>query len=296
MELYFESSRIQRQSEIIRHTLRYIKNTNMPLPSLVEISDSGTCNRVCGFCPRSDLNYKNIKKFISEDLHQSICRQLSKYEYCGMLKYSGFSEPLLNKQIYHNISVARSYLPNCIIELNTNGDVLNKKRLQKLFDSGLSTILISVYDGKEDEEKFIKLCNSLGLKEEQFLIRNRYLPSEQNFGLNLSNRGGMLKDAMHSIKPLEKSLSRPCYYPSYNFFVDYNGDVLMCCHEWGKKNILGNLNNQSFYDIWTSQLAKLSRKSLVKGNRNFSPCDVCDVDGMRIGKTHAEAWKKTYKE
>jgi hypothetical protein len=34
----------------------------------------------------------------------------------------------------------------------------------------------------------------------------------------------------------------------------------------------------------------------VKGNRNFSPCDVCDVDGMRIGKTHAEAWKKTYKE
>ena len=81
MELYFESSRIQRQSEIIRHTLKYIKNTNMPLPSLVEISDSGTCNRVCSFCPRSDPNYKNIKKFISEDLHQSICRQLSEYEY-----------------------------------------------------------------------------------------------------------------------------------------------------------------------------------------------------------------------
>jgi len=78
--------------------------------------------------------------------------------------------------------------------------------------------------------------------------------------------------------------------------VDYNGDVLMCCHDWGKKYILGNLNKQSLYDIWTSQLVKISRKSLVKGNRNFSPCDVCDVDGMRIGKTHAEAWKKTYKE
>ena len=70
----------------------------------------------------------------------------------------------------------------------------------------------------------------------------------------------------------------------------------MCCHEGGKKNILGNLNNQSFYDIWTSQLAKLSRKSLMKGNRNFSPCDICDVDGTRIGKTHIEAWKKTYKK
>ena len=46
MKLYFESSRIQRQiRNCKRHTLRYIKNTNIPLPSLVEISDSGTCNR-----------------------------------------------------------------------------------------------------------------------------------------------------------------------------------------------------------------------------------------------------------
>ena len=296
MKLYFESSRIQNKLETVRNTLRYIKNTNIPLPSLVEISDSGICNRVCSFCPRSDPNYKDIKEFISEDLHQSICKQLSEYDYCGILIYAGFSEPLLNKKIYHNISVARSYLPNGIIELTTNGDALNKERLQKLFESGLSRILISVYDGKEDEERYIKLCNSTGLKENQFLVRNRYLPAEQSYGLNLSNRGGMLKDAVHSIKPLEKSLSRPCYYPSYHFFVDYNGDVLMCCHDWGKKYILGNLNKQSLYDIWTSQLVKISRKSLVKGNRNFSPCYVCDVDGMRIGKTHAEAWEKTYKK
>jgi len=81
MKLYFESSRIQNKLETVRNTLRYIKNTNIPLPSLVEISDSGICNRVCSFCPRSDPNYKDIKEFISEDLHQSICRQLSEYEY-----------------------------------------------------------------------------------------------------------------------------------------------------------------------------------------------------------------------
>jgi len=287
---------IARKSKIVRQTLRYINNTNIPLPSLVEISDSGTCNRVCSFCPRSDPNYKDIKEFISEDLHESICRQLSKYEYSGIFVYSGFNEPLINKQIYHNISVARSYLPNCKIELTTNGDVLNKKRLQKLFESGLSTILISVYDGKEDEKKFIKLCNSLGLEEKQFLIRKRYLPPEQDFGLTLSNRGGMLENAKHSVKSLSKGLTRPCYLLSYTFFVDYNGDVLMCSHDWGKKNILGNLNKESFYDIWTSQLSEISRKSVMRGDRNFSPCDVCDVHGTLIGKTHADAWEKTYKE
>ena len=65
---------IPRKSEMVRQSLRYIKNTNIPLPSVVEISDSGTCNRICSFCPRSDPNYKDIKEFISEDLHRSICK------------------------------------------------------------------------------------------------------------------------------------------------------------------------------------------------------------------------------
>ena len=285
---------IERKSKIIRQTLRYIKNTKIPLPSCVEISDSGTCNRICSFCPRSDPNYKDIKEFISEDLHESICTQLSEHDYSGILVYSGFNEPMLNKKIYHNISVARSYLPNSKIELVTNGDVLNEERLLKLFKSGLSTILISVYDGKEDEEKFKNLCNLIGLKEKQFLIRNRYLPPEQNFGITISNRSGMMEHAEHSIKPLLESSTKPCYYPSYTFFIDYNGDVLMCSHDWGKKNILGNLNKESFLKIWTSQLSKISRKGLLKGDRNFSPCDVCDVDGDLIGKTHAEAWGKLY--
>ena len=36
---------------------------------------------------------------------------------------------------------------------------------------------------------------------------------------------------------------------------------------------------------------KRSRSSLANADRNFSPCDVCDVKGSLIGKSHAEAWK-----
>ena len=46
--------------------------------------------------------------------------------------------------------------------------------------------------------------------------------------------------------PLEKELNTKCFYPGYYFFMDYNGDVLMCPHDWGKKIILGNLNTQNF--------------------------------------------------
>jgi radical SAM protein with 4Fe4S-binding SPASM domain len=290
----FVDKNIERKSDIIRQTLTYTKDKKIPLPSLVEISDSGTCNRTCSFCPRSDPEYKDIKEFISEELHESICKQLSEHNYSGILVYSGFNEPLLNKNIYKNISVARSYLPNSKIELVTNGDVLNKDRLLKIFESGLSTILISVYDGEEDEKKFYNLCESIGLNKKQYLIRNRYLPPEKDFGITMSNRGGMMKNAEHSIKPLLKSSTKPCYYPSYTFFIDYNGDVLMCSHDWGKKNLLGNLKKDSLLNIWTSQLSEISRQALMKGDRNFSPCNVCDVYGDLIGKTHAEAWRKLY--
>ena len=124
-----------------------------------------------------------------------------------------------------------------------------------------------------------------------FSIINDTTKDDKDFGITLSNRGGMMKNAVHKINPLTKSLKALCYIPSYTFFLDYNGDVLMCPHDWGKKRILGNLKFSTFKEIWTSKLSSLSRKELTKGNRNFSPCNVCDVGGTLMGKKHANAWK-----
>ena len=65
----------------------------------------------------------------------------------------------------------------------------------------------------------------------------------------------------------------------------------MCSHDWAKKNILGNLNNQSFLDIWMSDKAKISRQKLYESIRDFSPCNVCNAKGDQIGAKHVEAWK-----
>ncbi len=291
---YFDKN-IYRKSEIVRESLQYIKGTKIPLPSVVEISDSGTCNRSCSFCPRSNKEWIkefDKKQFISKSLHEKICKELSEQNYSGIVVYSGFNEPLLNKACFENIARTKKYLPKAKIELITNGDVLNLKRLQRLFESGLTTILISVYDGPEDMIKFEKLCLEANLDKKQFVIRNRYLPPEQDYGITMSNRSGYMENAEHSIKSLDTSLKYPCYYPAYNFFIDYNGDVLMCSHDWGKKNILGNLNNLTIMDIWMSENAKKSRLNLANSDREFSPCNVCDVKGDLIGSKHVEAWQK----
>lgn len=291
----FIDPNIKRKSEIIQNSLQFDKDNKVPLFSLVEISDSGTCNRACSFCPRSDKDWINKfdnKEFIKSELHESIVFQLQDLNYNGIVVYSGFNEPLLNKNIYKNIAQTRSYLPGAKIELITNGDVLNEKRLLKLFEAGLSTLLISVYDGPEDMIKFEKMCKNVKLEKDQYVIRKRYLPPEENFGITMSNRGGLMENAEHSVPSLKNSLNTPCFYPSYTLFIDYNGDVLMCSHDWGKKNILGNLNKEKIMDVWLSDNAMTSRKNLSKGNREFSPCNVCDAGGTLIGKKHVEAWEK----
>ena len=291
-KINFFDPQITHKKKLVAERFQYVPGTKIPLPSEVEISESGTCNRKCSFCPRSDPDYPDIKEFIKIKLYKKLCLELSKLKFSGTVRFSGFVEPLLDKNIFNLIKMTRAFLEKSNIAMVTNGDVLNKERLNKLFDNGLNKLFISAYDGYEDVEKFDKIRISAKLSKNQVVIRDRSLPPEKDFGLTISNRAGMLKNAEHKISPLEKKLNHPCYYPSYTFFMDYNGDVLMCAHDWGKKRILGNLMKKSFLEIWTSQIAKISRKKLNNGDRGFSPCNVCDVHGTLIGKKHSKAWKE----
>ena len=267
-----------------------LDNSRLPLPSIVELSASGICNRTCAFCPRSDPTYPNIEEFMSLELTDKLSNQLAAIDFSGLVIFSGFVEPLLDKNIFNQISLLRKYLPEARIEIVTNGDMLNKDRLNRLFISGLSALLISVYDSKEDADRFEEMCKSAGLNENQFIIRHRYLPEEQDFGITMNNRAGMMDNTVFKRPSLTRPLEKPCLYPSYNFFMDYLGDVLLCPHDWGKKMVVGNLYEQDLLDIWLSKLMMTARHRLYDGDRNFKPCNVCDVEGTLMGGKHAEAW------
>lgn len=259
----------------------------LPLPTEIEISESGTCNRSCSFCPRSDPSFQDKKEFITNELHMKLCEELKEIDYRGTVRYSGFVEPLIDKNIFNLINMTRTYLPASNIEMVTNGDPLNLKRLLKLFENGLNKILISAYDSKEDAEKLEQLCKSANLKEEEYIVRHRYYTEDQDFGITLSNRSGLMDNAEFKIESLKEPLKTPCYIPSYTFFLDYQGDVLICPHDWGKKIILGNLKKESFLEIWFSKKSMQIRKMLNSSNRNFKPCNVCDVIGTLMGEKNS---------
>ena len=260
---------------------------NFPLPTEIEISESGTCNRSCSFCPRSAPDFEDKKEFITNELHEKLCLELKDLDYKGTVRYSGFVEPLIDKNIFNLIKMVRDNLPKVNIEMVTNGDPLNLKRLNKLFENGLNKILISAYDGREDALKLENLCKEAKLTNEQYIVRHRYYSQDQDFGITLSNRSGLMENAEFKIESLKEPLKKSCYIPSYTFFLDYQGDVLICPHDWGKKIILGNLNNERLIDIWFNKKSMRIRKMLNNSNRNFTPCNVCDVEGTFMGEKNS---------
>ena len=128
---------------------------------------------------------------------------------------------------------------------------MDEKRVLSLFDQGLDTIVCSIY---ESEQKFIAVKNlfkELEIPEKRYVLRKRYFRRDKDgevalddFGINLSNRGGMMENAEYSIPALRKSLKSPCHYPFYAIMIDFNGDYLICTHDWAKNEVLGNVKDK----------------------------------------------------
>ena len=113
-EIKFIDPQLNFKKKSIQDRLQYINSTKIPLPSEVEISESGMCNRKCSFCPRSDPDFNHVNEFINEKLHKKICDELSELNFSGLFIYSGFVEPLLDKNIYNEMLVQKDSLQKSI--------------------------------------------------------------------------------------------------------------------------------------------------------------------------------------
>jgi len=129
-----------------------------------------------------------------------------------------------------------------------------------------------------------------GLKEEQYVLRDRWYSIEEDYGVKLTNRAGAVKEGRQEAFDAKK----PCYYTHYSLQVDWNGDVLLCVQDFNKKIKFGNLYGQSLFDIWKSSNITKYRKVLGGGYRVMYPCDRCNVNGTLHGSKHIEAWNEVY--
>ena len=261
----------------------------IPLPTWIELSLIDVCNRSCSFCPKSDDSIApDTYMKMSRNLIDKLYKDLKKINYNGSIALCGYGEPLLHKDIIY-ITEKLSKVAN--VEIVTNGDVLNPKMLKKLYDAKAGRCLISMYDGPEQIDKFKKIIHTSKVPEDFAILRDRWYDDTQNFGVKLTNRTGTVKIG----NQLENPVHGYCYYPSYQFLIEWNGDIFLCPQDWQRRRAMGNMMQESIFDIWIGNAMTKYRKNLLNGKRCDNPCSDCNADGTLLGINHAKIWRKKYK-
>ena len=255
-----------------------------PLFSFVELNVNELCNRTCVFCPRVDpKTYPNQNLHMDIELASEISKQLLEVGFDGIVNISGTGEATLTKHL--SLIVKKFGDKKIHIEIVTNGDFLKQKLISDLYSAGLKQLVVSMYDGPEQIEYFNNLFDECGIDEDLYTLRDRWYEEDEDYGLIYTNRAGSMGEKL--LSPHE----RPCYYPHYAAYIDWNGDVLLCCQDmYNRTEIFGNVKDKPLLDIWVDKKLNDFRKKLVKGERTISPCNNCTANGMVFGENHSRLW------
>lgn len=264
-------------------------NQGIPMPTWIELSLIDVCNRKCTFCPKVDENiapdtFQKMTRKLIDEIHD----QLKEINFNGTISLCGYGEPLLHKDISYIIKKLSNVSS---VEVITNGDVLTPKKLQELYISDVSRVLISMYDGEHQIDKFKSMTKQANVPEELIILRDRWYDKFNDFGVKLTNRAGTISTGDQDIVDRTKN----CFYPTYQFLIDWDGNIYLCPQDWQRKNSMGNVMQETINQIWIGKKLTNFRKNLLLGKRNSNPCKNCNADGTLLGKNHAKKWNEFYK-
>jgi radical SAM protein with 4Fe4S-binding SPASM domain len=289
----------------------------LDMPLSLNIEPTNVCNFKCKICAQSFDDFKDIEGYpgyMTLDLCKKIMLDIKNMlpDKKGKLKTLRLylnGEPLLNKDIIEIIQMAHDLDITNRIELFSNGTLLNGEIIEKLIDSPLDYLRISIYSIYNNNNKEItqsdfnadvvyeNVKNFVQIKNEKnkktpFItvkfIRNNEKQEEDEF-LNLYKNladeaytepvmnwngyeGRELAENLYenAEKDIEKNIltsKKICAIPFYSLIIRCNGDVTACCADWHGDTKVGNIKEESLYDIWHGQKLKELRKMLINGER-----------------------------
>ena len=261
----------------------------VPVPTWIELSLIDVCNRKCTFCPKADEKvapdtFQKMSRKIIDEIHD----QLLEIHFEGTISLCGYGEPLLHKDISYIVKKLSNVSK---VEVITNGDVLSPKRLQELYISDVSKVLVSMYDGPEQIKKFKEMTKKANVPEDIIILRDRWYDKYNDFGVKLTNRAGTINTGDQE----KVGTYQNCFYPTYQMLIDWNGNVYLCPQDWQRKVSMGNIMQETIFQVWTGKTITDYRKNLLSGKRCSGPCKSCNADGTLLGKNHAKSWNNIYK-
>lgn len=262
---------------------------------IVAIETSTYCNRSCDYCPIALPQYGRKKKnYMPDSVWESIVSNLADIEYASTISLNLYNEVLADKSLIDKIEQLRERVPDSFIKFNTNGDFLNKNMLNTLEQAGLDAIFISLHPDKngvyEDGDRlkavyrfFDRIGYSGGIDE---IVPNQRIRADCHFGrtrvlVMCDNWNDYGTDRSGIIPHLSiEERDEPCWRPLREFTISHNGNVFPCCQLFPDepanfKYKLGNVGEETIFDIYAKATAAQWRKGLFDYSKKSGPCATC---------------------
>lgn len=273
----------------------------------MQIQTQAGCNGRCVFCPNeavleSDLPHGKM----SVDLFHKIIDELAEMPPRRIALYM-MNEPLADKRIPEFVEYISRKVPTAKSQIITNGTYLTKEMGQNLVDAGLKQLKCSLQSLDDDTNteimgyaasKVIDNCIAFQqtLREKRAIKRTDFrvsmvvtaqnvddIPDTRRFwkkhGVRLvtsalENRGGNIEEAENLNPTGDMKSMGDCIRPSRDLMILFNGQIPLCCVDWHRTTILGDVSKQSIREIWHDGPVQKVRCGLSDGDASQLP-DIC---------------------
>jgi len=257
---------------------------------------------------------------MDEEIFRKIVDEASTRKELQCMLFILQNEPLLDKRLFDFIRYFKQTGTNATSIVVTNGTLLELDLVEKLAIAGLDRLVVSVNSTDEevykkispgfDFKRLMRIINALSSNKRQnpqlilSFVRNRYNSSDFDSTLqywrskniitrrsNINNRAGSLSGFDELKAPARifrqrkkyprKSFPKVCTHPFLGINFLFNGDALMCCSDWKRKIVLGNIRDNSILELFNGKILDDVRRNMIEGRyHEIESCRHCSLAGL----------------
>ncbi|GAB3247292.1 radical SAM/SPASM domain-containing protein [Chitinimonas naiadis] len=250
------------------------------------------------------------------DDFKAIAGQIKAFGTVKTLNFYMMGEPFANKSLIDFISHAKLINIAERVIVTSNGTLIRPERYEAICASGLDYLRVSIYGGNETAHKFNTKSpyrlekireNVSGLKSFRDglgqatpyiyvkMIESKVVAENEDFLRYFENVGDelSLEAVMNWNDPQEGNLAftetasllqtkyfahkkAVCPFPFYTLVIHSDLNVSVCCVDWDKKAVIGNLREESLQEMWRgTRLREFQLKHLQHKRHELSSCQNC---------------------
>lgn len=248
--------------------------------------------------------------------YSAIIEQISELRTVKTLNFYMMGEPFAHPQLLSFVKLAKEINASERIIVTSNGSLIKERIYREICESKLDYLRISIYGANEDKQirntqskiSLSKIRDNIS-KFKEFRDQNKYknpfiyikmidsgyIDDNQEFIEYFSNVGDQvaIEPVMNWNDPEEGRLTtldneslqntdyfshrkKCCPFPFYTLVIHSDLKVSVCCVDWNKKTIIGDLKRQSLDQIWLGEPLREFQLKHIEGRRNeISGCKNC---------------------